>query len=214
MDTLFSLDSPLIRWLSRITDLIFLNFVFMISCIPIFTIGAAITSMYEMTLKMVRNEESYVFRGYFKAFKGNFKKSTKVWLIYCVLFVVLYIDLVVTNQMDGTFWIVLHIIFIISGIFMWMMMAYIFPLQAKFENTLKNTLLNAFVFCFKYLLTTIGMVILNSLFFFCLLFNGYTFIYGTLIYLFLGFSTVAYWNSKMLSKKFQVYVNEMEKSAV
>lgn len=210
MDSLFSLDSALMRWMARATDLLILNLLFVLSCIPIITIGTAITSMYEVTLKMVKDEESYVFRTYLKGLKRNFKKSTIAWMIYLAFFVILYVDLVVAVNMGGMIWVVLYFVFLGVGILMWILMGYIFPLQAQFDNSIKNTFTSGLVMILKHFMTSMVMLITNSIFLFCLLYNGYTFIYGILVYLFIGFSTVAYINSKFLSKVFKVYINQIE----
>ena len=90
MGGLFDLDSPVMRFLSKMADLIILNLLAFVCCLPIFTIGASMTALHYVLLKIVRNEEGYVVRGFFKAFKSNFKQATVIWLILlAVLFVLL-----------------------------------------------------------------------------------------------------------------------------
>ena len=60
MSGFFNMDSPVMRFLSRVCDLMILNFMCLICCIPIVTIGASVTALYSVTLKMVRGEESYL----------------------------------------------------------------------------------------------------------------------------------------------------------
>ena len=81
MGKLFNLDSPFMQFMNRVADLMWLNILFVISCIPVITVGPAITAMFYITLKMVRNEESYITKGYFKSFKQNFIQGTVIWLI-------------------------------------------------------------------------------------------------------------------------------------
>ena len=66
---LFDLDSPVMRFLSKMADLMILNILTMICCLPLFTAGAAFTALHYVCLKMVRNEEGYIAKSYFKAFK-------------------------------------------------------------------------------------------------------------------------------------------------
>ena len=73
MNGLFNLDSPIMRFLSKVCDLMILNVMCIICCLPIVTAGASITALYTITMKMVRGEESYIFKGFLKAFKENFK---------------------------------------------------------------------------------------------------------------------------------------------
>ena len=87
MSSFFNMDSPIMRFLSRICDLMILNILCIICCLPVVTAGASITALYTITLKMVRGEESYIFKGFLKAFKENFKQGMVVVLIDAVLLV-------------------------------------------------------------------------------------------------------------------------------
>ncbi len=58
-------DSRFSRVLSRLTELVLLNFVFILTCLPILTIGASVTALYSITLKMARNEEGYISSVYY-----------------------------------------------------------------------------------------------------------------------------------------------------
>ena len=85
MSSLFNMDSPIMRFLSRVCDIMILNILCIVFCIPIITAGASVTAMYTVTLKMVRGEESYIFKGFLKAFKENFKQSTIIWLMMAAI---------------------------------------------------------------------------------------------------------------------------------
>ena len=77
---IFDLDSPLMNVLNKMADLMWLNILTLICCIPVITAGAALTSMHYVALKIVRNEESYITRSFFKSFKTNFRQATLIWL--------------------------------------------------------------------------------------------------------------------------------------
>ena len=81
MDRLFNMDNKFFTVMGRVADLIMLNVVFLICCLPIVTIGASLTALHYVTLKMARNEESYIIRSFFKSFKQNFKQATVINLI-------------------------------------------------------------------------------------------------------------------------------------
>ena len=66
MSSFFNMDSPIMRFLSRVCDLIILNLLIIVCCIPVFTAGASITALFSVTLKMVKGEESYIVRGFFQ----------------------------------------------------------------------------------------------------------------------------------------------------
>ena len=85
MGRFFNLDSPLMTFLSKMADLMILNLLTLLCCLPIITAGDAMTALYYMTIKMVKNEECYIVKGYFKSFKENFKQATIIWLIALVV---------------------------------------------------------------------------------------------------------------------------------
>ena len=72
---IFDLDNGFMRGLSRSTDLIVLNVLFLVCSLLVVTFGASLSALYSMTLKMVRNEEDYTVRGFFKAFRENLKQG-------------------------------------------------------------------------------------------------------------------------------------------
>ena len=55
MDRIFNMDNKFFTFMGKAADLILLNIIFLICCLPVVTIGASVTAMYYVTLKMVRN---------------------------------------------------------------------------------------------------------------------------------------------------------------
>ena len=89
---MFKLDSPLMNFLNKVADIMILNLMFIVFSIPFFTIGAAFSAAYYMGFKMVKNEETYIVKGFWKAFKENFKQGTAIWMILVVVLGVLIAD--------------------------------------------------------------------------------------------------------------------------
>lgn len=71
MSGFFNMDSPVMRFLSRVCDLMILNFMCLICCIPIVTIGASVTALYSVTLKMVRGGRILYLQRLLKGFQGE-----------------------------------------------------------------------------------------------------------------------------------------------
>ena len=101
MNNIFEWNGPFYRFLAKIVDLLLLNALFLISCLPIVTIGSALTAMYSITIKMARNEDVSIIRGYVAALQKNFKQSTIIWLILLAVGIVLYMDYYYLNQYTG-----------------------------------------------------------------------------------------------------------------
>lgn len=206
----FNMDGPVWQALGRLADLVILNLLFVISCIPVVTIGAAATALYSVTLKMVRDEESYILKGYWKSFKENFKQSTIMWLVMLVIGIVLYVDFQVVGSMTASASKIYLVLLLAISLILVMGLVYIFPLQAKFYNTIKGTIKNAFLMALANLpytaiimVITIGSVILTFL-------NGTTMYYGLLIWILAGFSIIAHLNSRFFMKVFDPYIAKMQ----
>ena len=162
MNKIFGLDSPLIQFLNRVADLMWLNILTMICCIPVVTAGAALTSAHYVALKMRRNEEGYISKEFFKAFKMNFKQSTLIWLIILLIAAVIGADLYIIKEMDSGLPEFLQVVIMAIGILALFMAVWVFPVQAKFVNTLSRTMKNAFALSVIQIPKTILMVILYA----------------------------------------------------
>ena len=142
---IFSVDGGVARFLTRLGNLFVLNLLTIVCSIPIFTIGAAMTALYTVTLKLTRGEEGNLVAGYFKAFRDNFKQTTLVWLAGGGLILFMMFDIWLLRLMEGTFGQVYRIILFVLILFFVMIIVYAFALLARFENTIKNTIKNALV---------------------------------------------------------------------
>lgn len=141
---IFGLDSPLMQALSKVADLLWLNVLTLLCCLPIVTIGASLTAMNYMALKIVRNEECYITRGFFKSFRENFKQATIIWLIMLLIIVILAADFVIMSGGSETgFGKVLWGLIMAVALLLAATMLYVFPVLAKFENTIFRTIKNA-----------------------------------------------------------------------
>ena len=103
MGKLFDLENPVMRGLSRLADMMILNLLTLLLCLPVFTAGSALTAMYYVELKWARKEEGYTVRPFFQQFKDNFKQATGEWLIMLVIVAVLAPDLFMFRQAPDAF---------------------------------------------------------------------------------------------------------------
>lgn len=143
---IFGLDSPLMQALNKVADLLWLNVLTLICCLPIVTIGASLTAMNYMALKIARNEECYITRGFFKSFRQNFKQATIIWLIMLFVIVVLAADFfIMSSGSDTGIGKVLWGIIMAVALLVVATMLYVFPVLAKFDNTVFRTVKNAFM---------------------------------------------------------------------
>ena len=143
MGKLFDLDSPFMRFLSRLADLMILNILVLIISIPVITIGAALTAMHYVLIKMVRNEETYITKMFFKSFKENFLQSTIEWIIIMAVFGIFAADYFIFVRSGQEFSMVFMIAILAVSVLVMMSIMYVFPLQARFYNTIGKTFKNS-----------------------------------------------------------------------
>lgn len=209
MGRFFDMDSPLMRFLNRVADMLILNFLMILCCIPVITIGAACTAMHYVLLKIVRDEEGYLVRGFFKAFARNFKQATIAWLLMLLVIAVYYGDWLIFNYSGIEFPKALVIAVVAVGAVAFLISLYIFPLIARFENTLRNTAKNAAILAFANLPKTLGMAFLYVLPLIIGYFSAYSYIF---IFMF-GISLPAFGAAWMYSGIFKRFEPESEQAS-
>lgn len=164
---LFNYDNPVWRFIGKLGDLILLNILWIICCIPVVTIGAATTAVYYVTLKLARNEEDSTIKSFFRSFRDNFKQATMIWLVLLAFGIILGFDFWFFYSgrisMGGTVRNILTAVFAGFLMIYLFVLTYVFPLQARFYNPVKRTLFNAFFMSIRHLFQTIGIVAMDIL---------------------------------------------------
>ena len=198
-------DNIIVRALSKICDMVCLNILWLICSIPIITIVASTAALYTVMLKMVKNEEGYIFRGFFKAFKSNFKQSTIMWIVILLLGIVCWIDYRVAGVMPGMGGSIMRIIFLLLGFILLSVTIYIFPLTARYENTIRNTVRNALILTVGKLPYTLLMVVVTVGSVIISLWNSMTLMFAIPLWFIIGVSLIAWINSYILRRVFMIF---------
>lgn len=159
MSRLFNLDSPIMVFLSKMADLLILNLLTLICCIPIITIGASMTAMSYVTLKMVRDEECYIAKDFFKSFKQNFKQATIIWIIMLLIILVIAGDYYIIAYSGIEFYSWMKILLYVVTFMIVLALMHVFPVLARFDNTIRNTFKNSMLMGIMTLPKTVLMVI-------------------------------------------------------
>ncbi|MBQ9607488.1 MAG: YesL family protein [Lachnospiraceae bacterium] len=210
MKGFFSYDSAFFRALDKLGSLFILNLLTLVCSIPLFTIGASFTALYYVTMKMVRDEETYVTKDYFRSFKQNFRQGTVIWLILFIIGSVLYFDyrLMVLNRETFSGAGAFMILTMACAVFLIVEMAYVFPVLAKFYNTVIQTMKNALLMGIRHFPKTVAIIFIDVIFLVITLIslyrNGRSFLAP--LYVCLGFAVPAYANSYIFVKIFDQYI--------
>lgn len=216
MDKIFNEDSPLIKVMSRCADLLLLNILTLLGCLGVFSIGASLTAMHYVLLKLVRGEEGYISKNFFKSFKENFKQATIIWLILFAIiavvvgdiFIVFYTNVEFPAVFGVDFPTVMGVVLVVVGVLFSMVWLYVFPVLSHFDNTVKNTIKNSFMMAIAAFPRTVAMILVHVIIFLVLYYVSYL----IPLVLLLGFSGTGYLCALFYSGTFKKFEPEEEQA--
>lgn len=159
---MLDMDSPLMRFFSFVFDLLLLQVLFLLSCLPVFTVGAAWTALFSVCRKIRENSVSSVVGSFFRAFRENFRQATAAWLILLPCVLLFLLDIRYYRLQSGLLAVMLTVVgyALLAGAVLELL--YVFPMIAWFDNSLPAHLRNAPVLALGYLVQTVGMIILYA----------------------------------------------------
>ena len=204
---LFSTDSPIMRILSLLSDLLILHFLWLLYSLPVITIGASTTALYYTMMKRIRTDEGMLFHNFHSSFRSNLKQATILWLLVILAIMVLILDFRFCLMFPVEVRKLMLIAYALILIPVSFTCLYVFPVQAKFENRTINNLKNAFLMSILNFPYTLLLVLLTGL----SLIIGFLFPQWILIFLILGMGVYSYITSFVYIKVFRKYIpNEEE----
>lgn len=160
---IFQPDSPLMEALARMADLVILNIVTMLCCLPVVTAGAALAGMHYVLLKMARDEEGYIVRSFFKSFRENLRQGIALWLIFLAFAGIFLLDMRLTGAGAAAAGLpfVFRCLLVAFAAYAYAVFLYAFPLLARFRNTVRGTLRNAAILAALALPRTVAMAVVS-----------------------------------------------------
>lgn len=202
-------DSGFFRFLSTIADLIVLNLLFLLCCIPFITIGPALTAMYYVTLRIVRKEEAHIAKDFFHSFRQNLKQGILLHLLASLISIILGFNLYVLWNLMETSWVYKYLLVLICLLFTFHIMTciYLYPILAQFDNTLRNSLKNARFMALKHFPYTLAMFLLCTAPVLGAVFINYYLEWEIVIFGLIGFSLITYLNARFFVKIFAHYIS-------
>ena len=162
MSNLFNLDGPVLQFINKIVYSVYLNILWFVCCIPVVTVGASTTALFYVTLKISKNEEGSITKHFFHSFQQNLKQGTLIWLLLLALGIILGIDGYILYHMrfENVFWTLCTAVFCVAAAAYAIVLMYIFPLLARFDNTVGAMFKNALFIGVRFLFCTALMAVI------------------------------------------------------
>lgn len=165
MKSIFSLDNKILKLCGFFYDLMFLNIIFVLSCLPIITIGAAKASMYKTMLVLRKDIPVPLLKTYVGSFKENFKQGTLLWVIEAIVSCFCLLDLFLVKE-GNTFSLQIFKIFFYAMLFLSVLtFLYAYPIIIRFQmkpiEVMKTSfLLASFNFYWSFLFLVVILLII------------------------------------------------------
>lgn len=189
------------RTLGAAADLILLNFLMILCCVPVVTAGAAWVSSYAHLLRIVRGEATgFPFKPFLEDFRRGFRQATLAWLLLAVVLILLagdyYYAARVADPVNGFF-----LAFSIAMAAMVLPSAvWLFPLMARYENRLGAHLKNSFLMAIAALPRTLLALMVQLLFATLPFLLPDLFLYAGWVWVLFGFSLPMYVTARLFRK--------------
>ncbi len=158
MNKIFDQNSPFWKAMGRIFDVFVLNILWLLCCIPLFTIGPATTALFYSMFGIIRGDGGYVSRDFFKSFKQNFKQGLQLGIPLTLLGLFLSADMYLSYHAGRGIYSFFLFFFLVIFLLWIAVTLYVFPILSKFERTNKEILIWAFTSCIRHLPKTLYMM--------------------------------------------------------
>ncbi len=200
MSKLFGPNASFPQMLGRVSDLVFLNLLTLLCSVPIITGGAAIAALYDAVVRLQRSEAK-IYRGFFKAFGKYFLRATALWIPVLLVLVGVVYNLVAGATLP--FALGLVILALVTAVLSWA-----YPMLPEFGEGVRATLKRAMKCAPSELKRTAIMTVLNLLPVLLFFFLNPIFWNSFMIWVFLYFALIAWFNRAIVNKVFEELAEE------
>ena len=201
----FDTDNFLMRFCEKVLDIVTVNLLFVVSCLPIVTIGIAKISLYQTIFEVKGSRRVPVFRTYMRAFKQNLKLGLQLGLLELGIFLISVVDLSLFWWQTSLGFQLIKAICLGILIFLTLVMLASYPIAARYALTWKEVLqkgliLVSFNFVWFFLMLAIILLIMMLLYL-----SGFTLVLGGSAFLLFGFGLLAFCQAGLMEKLFAKY---------
>ena len=159
-DRFFNDQNPLWTGMSRIFDVFILNILWLLCCLPVFTLGPSTTAFFYAMINLVRGEENSVPRDFFRSFRQNFKQAILLGIPLTAIGAFLAVDVAMSHRAGTGIYTFFMVFFAVMFLLWAFITLYIFPLLAKFEKNSRDLVVWAFLLSIRHLPKTLLMLLM------------------------------------------------------
>lgn len=204
----FDTDNFLMRFSEKVLDIVTANLLFVVSCLPIVTIGVAKISLYQTIFEIKGSRRVPIFKTYIRAFKQNMRVGFQLGLLELGICLISFLDLsLFWGQTDLTFQ-VLKAICLGILIFLTLVMLAAYPIAARYDLTWKEVLQKGLILVSLNFVWFLLMIALLFLIVMILYLSAFTLLLGGSAFLLFGFGLLVFLQAGLMEKIFAKYQSE------
>lgn len=202
-------DSPIMSFLARVADLVILNVLWLLCCLPVVTAGASTTAMYHVVRHLQEESISSVTRDFFRSFKSDFRQATPVYLLLLIPAAAVVMNAwILSAQSSDIVPVYVRAIWMVSALMLTFVVSFVYPVMAYFDDTVWKTLRTAAVLAVAKLPRTVLISAINLLPIIMLFVSLPFFLRSSIFWLLIGGSLTAYLNMLILRPVFKKIIDE------
>lgn len=197
----FRFDNPYFEFMNTLSHFIGVNVIFIVTCLPIITIGPALAGLYTVMIKEAKDEGPYIIKGYLKAFRANLRQGICATLVFLFLTAVFLFNVefwFTINSATGT---IIGGIMIAACLLLLICYIYTFPLMSCFENSLKQTMKNSLLIGIQNFKETLILIVALA----ATTALTFLFSYFAVFMVLLGFALFTYCSAFLFNRVFKKY---------
>jgi len=203
MRDFFSIDGAFSKYGGFLADMMILSLMWLVLSIPIVTMGAATTALFYVATRRISEREGYITSDFWQAFKDNFKRATLIWMIILAVTLILSFN-ILNPEIMGNMARFIFPVWILLLIQLAFMTTFVFPITARFEMSLSQTIKSSFFMANRHFLTTVLCLLLLITIILTVMMMGFL--------LFVAPGVYAILSSYLLMRVFKKYRPEMDKN--
>ena len=203
--SLFDTDNFFMRVCEKILDLVTVNLIFLLTCLPIVTIGIAKMSLYQTLFVIKDSRRVKVTATYVQAFRKNWKIGFKLGLLELLIVGISLFDLMLFWRQETLPFQMLKATCIGLIIFASLLFLCVYPLAAKFEMTIKDLLQTSLIMVSLHFPWFFLMISLLAAIIFFLSSSGFVLLLGFTLFVLVGFAALGFLQLPIMETIFNKY---------
>lgn len=203
MKAVFGLDNGFMRAAERLFDLLLLNILFVLTCLPLFTLGIGKLAIYGTVAELRERGRLPILATYWGRLQKHWKQGFVLGIIELLVTGIALVDLWLIQGFEGIF-VTLMTVVAYAVLFLSVMLhLYIYPVAARYQLELKDLYTKSFLLAgingqwsllLLLVLGVLGLLMTSS---------AYGFVFGCAFLLIIGCSSLVYWHTIIMARIFE-----------